>query len=65
MEILGILTVLLLCYQVTMPQIDNSKYTFALQHGDAVILRMDTQNGSIEQCQKGVCTPLDLPKPKE
>ena len=64
MEILGILTVLILSYQVTlMPQIDNSKYTFAVQHGDVSILRMDTQNGSIERCYKGTCTPLDLPTP--
>ena len=64
MEILGIITVLILSYQVTlMPQIDNSKYTFAVQHGDVSILRMDTQNGSIEKCYKGICTPLDLPTP--
>jgi hypothetical protein len=64
MEILGILTVLILSYQVTlMPQIDNSKYTFAVQSSDVPILRMDTQNGSVEKCYKGICTPLDLPTP--
>jgi hypothetical protein len=39
---------ILLGYQVTMPAVDNAKYTFTV-HKDQII-RMNTQNGSFEQC---------------
>jgi hypothetical protein len=38
----------LLGYQVTMPAVDNAKYTFT-SHQDTIV-RMNTQNGSIEKC---------------
>ena len=38
----------LLGYQVTMPAVDNAKYTFT-SHGDHII-RMNTQNGTMEKC---------------
>jgi hypothetical protein len=41
---------LLLGYQVTMPAIDNAKYTFTVH--DNQIVRMNTQNGSFERCDE-------------
>jgi hypothetical protein len=38
----------LLGYQVSMPAVDNAKYTFT-SHGDYII-RMNTQNGTMEKC---------------
>jgi hypothetical protein len=38
----------LLGYQVTMPAVDNAKYTFT-SHQDTIV-RMNTQNGTIEKC---------------
>lgn len=47
----------LLGYQVTMPAVDNAKYTFT-SHNDNII-RMNTQNGTMERCdEKLVCTPV-------
>jgi hypothetical protein len=40
----------LLGYQVTMPANDNAKYMFA-PHNDYII-RMNTQDGSMEKCDK-------------
>ena len=40
----------LLGYQVTMPAVDNAKYTFTT-HQDSII-RMNTQNGTMEKCDK-------------
>jgi len=52
--------VALLGYQVTMPQVDNAKYTFATQ--DSAIIRMNTQTGAMEKCviqdNKLECTSL-------
>lgn len=42
------LMVLLLGYQVTMPQVDNAKYTFTVHEGS--IIKMNTQNGTFEKC---------------
>ena len=39
---------ILLGYQVTMPSVDNSKYTVAVYNGQLV--RMNTQNGKFETC---------------
>ena len=41
---------LLLGYQVTMPAIDNAKYTFTVH--DNQIVRMNTQNCSFERCDE-------------
>ena len=41
---------ILLGYQVTMPAVDNAKYTFTV-HKDQII-RINTQNGSFEQCDE-------------
>ena len=38
----------LMGYQVSMPAVDNAKYTFT-SHGDHII-RMNTQNGTMEKC---------------
>jgi hypothetical protein len=43
---------LLLGYQVTMPAIDNAKYTFTVH--DNQIVRMNTQNGSFERCDENL-----------
>ena len=41
---------ILIGYQVTMPAIDNAKYTFTVH--DNQIVRMNTQNGSFERCDE-------------
>lgn len=38
----------LLTYQVSMPAVDNAKYTFTVHNGQ--IVRMNTQNGAFERC---------------
>ena len=51
----------LLGYQVTMPAVDNAKYTFTVHEGR--IVRMNTQNGQFDTCDKDfVCTPVAQPK---
>lgn len=40
--------VALLGYQVTMPQVDNAKYTFTVH--ESAIVRMNTQTGAMEKC---------------
>ena len=48
---------ILLGYQVTMPAIDNAKYTFTV-HKDQIV-RMNTQNGSFEICDEHLkCSPV-------
>ena len=48
---------ILLGYQVTMPAIDNAKYTFTV-HKDQIV-RMNTQNGSFETCDEHLkCSPV-------
>lgn len=42
------LMVALLGYQVTMPQVDNAKYTFTVH--ESSIIRMNTQSGTMEKC---------------
>jgi len=52
---------ILLGYQVTMPAVDNAKYTFTV-HKDQII-RMNTQNGSFEQCDERLkCAPVETNK---
>ena len=52
---------ILLGYQVTMPAVDNAKYTFTV-HKDQII-RMNTQNGSFEQCDdKLQCVTVETNK---
>ena len=48
MIFLTALMCVLLGYQVSMPAVDNAKYTFK-SHGDHII-RMNTQNGTMEKC---------------
>jgi hypothetical protein len=38
----------LLTYQVSMPAVDNAKYTFTVHNGQ--IIKMNTQNGNFERC---------------
>ena len=40
----------LLTYQVTMPAVDNAKYTFTV-HNDEIV-RMNTQTGKMVKCDK-------------
>jgi len=48
---------ILLGYQVSMPAVDNAKYTFT-SHQDYIV-RMNTQNGTMEKCDTNlVCTPM-------
>lgn len=48
----------LLGYQVTMPSVDNAKYTFTVYEGQ--IVRMNTQNGKFEVCDKDLkCQPKE------
>jgi hypothetical protein len=42
------LMVALLGYQVSMPAVDNAKYTFTTHNNE--IIRMNTQNGEMERC---------------
>lgn len=48
MIILTALMVCLLGYQVSMPAIDNAKYTFTTHNNQ--IIRMNTQNGEMARC---------------
>lgn len=51
----------LLGYQVSMPAVDNAKYTFTV-HKDQII-RMNTQNGSFEKCDEHLkCVPVEADK---
>lgn len=48
----------LLAYQVSMPAVDNAKYTITTHEGQ--IIRMNTQNGSFEKCDKELkCEKVD------
>ena len=42
----------LLTYQVTMPAVDNAKYTFTVNNNQ--IVRMNTQNGTFERCDENL-----------
>jgi hypothetical protein len=47
----------LLTYQVSMPAVDNAKYTFTVHNGQ--IIRMNTQNGTFERCDADFkCEPV-------
>ena len=51
----------LLGYQVSMPSVDNAKYTFTVHDGH--IVRMNTQNGTFEVCDdKLKCAPVEQDK---
>ena len=48
----------LLGYQVSMPAVDNAKYTFTVHNNQ--IVRMNTQNGSFEKCDENLkCTSVE------
>lgn len=47
---------LLLGYQVTMPAVDNAKFTLTVYEGK--IIKMNTQNGTFEVCDRELnCSP--------
>lgn len=48
---------LLLGYQVTMPAVNNAKYTFTVYEGK--IIRMNTQNGVMEVCNEKLTCEKD------
>lgn len=51
----------LLTYQVSMPAVDNSKYTMTVHNGQ--IVRMNTQNGTFERCDENLkCQPVENTK---
>lgn len=50
--------VALLGWQVWMPAVNNAKYTFAID-SDGTIIRMNTQNGSMERCTKNLICESD------
>lgn len=60
MEIaLSAMMVALLGYQVTMPANDNAKFMFAPHNGQ--IIRMNTQDGSMEVCNQYLqCKPMEV-----
>ena len=52
---------ILLGYQVTMPAVDNAKYTFTVHEGQ--IIRMNTQNGTFERCNQQLkCEAIETTK---
>jgi len=61
MILLTALMCALLTYQVSMPAVDNAKYTFTV-HKDQIV-RMNTQNGTFERCDEHLkCTPVQTNK---
>jgi hypothetical protein len=51
----------LLTYQVSMPAVDNAKYTVTVHNGQ--IIRMNTQNGTFERCDEHLkCEPVQTNK---
>ena len=57
MILLTALMCALLGYQVSMPAVDNAKYTFTVYKDH--IIRMNTQNGSFERCDEHLkCVPV-------
>lgn len=48
MLVTNIIMCILLYHQVTMPAVDNAKYTTTVHNGQ--LLRMNTQNGKFEVC---------------
>ena len=61
MIVLTALMCALLGYQVSMPAVDNAKYTFTV-HKEQIV-RMNTQNGSFEVCDQNLkCKPVEESK---
>ena len=50
---LTLIMTMLLGYQVMMPQVNNAKYTFNID-SEGTIIRMNTQDGSMEKCDKNL-----------
>ena len=50
MILTNIIMCVLLYYQVTMPAVENAKYATTVHNGQ--LLRMNTQNGKFEVCDK-------------
>ena len=48
MLLTNIIMCVLLYYQVTMPAVENGRYSTVVQNGQ--LLRMNTQNGKFEKC---------------
>mgnify|MGYP003350704301 CR=1 len=56
MLIAQLITIALLYYQVTMPSVENAKYTTTVYNGQ--LIRMNTQNGTYEVCDANFkCEP--------
>lgn len=51
----------LLGWQVFGPAVNNAKYTFTVD-SDGYIIRMNTQNGSMERCTKQLVCQSDMEK---
>ena len=49
---MSLIMILILLYQVTMPGVDNAKYT-VIEHNNQLI-RMNTQDGSFEPCDENL-----------
>ena len=48
----NIIMCILLWYQVSMPSVENAKYTTVVHNGQ--LLRMNTQNGKFEVCDSAL-----------
>lgn len=46
---LTLIMTVFLGYQIVMPQVNNAKYSFVVDR-DGGIIRMNTQNGTMERC---------------
>ena len=57
MLIAQLITIALLYYQVTMPAVDNGKYTATVLNGE--LIRMNSQTGDFERCNSEFrCQPV-------
>lgn len=57
--LMNALMIAILTYQVTMPAVDNAKYTVTVVNGQ--VIRMNTQNGEFERCDEKLhCTKISL-----
>jgi hypothetical protein len=58
--ILTAVMVTIMAYQVSMPAVDNAKYTIVVHEGQA--FRVNTRNGEVDVCDKLLkCVPAEKP----
>lgn len=63
MEFLTLIMVALLGYQVSMPAVDNGRYTFNIDPRDGTVIVMNTQTGEMRRCTQDLqCSPFTQPK---